>query len=422
MRFSVTTSGTVTGMRFYGPAVTSKRTGSLWSSTGRRLATATFAPSSIPGWQSATFATPVQISADTTYVVSYLSPGAGYAFDSGAFKSGVARGDIVTSAGAGVFKYASGGGFPTQRYQNGSYYVDVAFTPGGATSSTTPGTASATPSPTPSSAPSAAPSTAGASSQPITPSTPPTTTTATTTATDDFGTSAGVPAGTTLTPSGSLTVSTPGTVINGLDINGTLTINANNVTVKNTRVTGSSYNIVRVADNATGVTLDHVTINGKGLNGTEGSNGTYGPGTYNAVDVSGVENGFVPSTGATITNSYVHDLDAPGSPHFDGIQIDGDRSNITVKNSTVDLTDKTQTSAVMVDNGFGPATNIVITGNRLLGAGYTVYADGQFNNNAITVTYANNHIAKGEWGYDLLRNAQVTWTGNTDDKTGQPAN
>ena len=230
---------------------------------------------------------------------------------------------------------------------------------------------------------------------------------------------AGVPAGTRLRSSGSLTVTKPGTVISGLDINGTLTISANNVTVKNTRVTsGSAYNIVKVDDSATGVTLDHVTINGKGLNGTSGANGVYGPGTYNAVAVSGVENGFVPSSGATITGSWVHNLASPGSPHYDGIQIDGARSNITVKNSTVDLTGLTQTSAVMVDNYFGAATNITITGNRLLGAGYTVYADGQFNSNPITVTYANNRIGKGQWGYSLLRDATVRWSGNTDARTG----
>jgi len=230
---------------------------------------------------------------------------------------------------------------------------------------------------------------------------------------------AGVAPGHRLRSSGSVTVSKPGTVIDGLDINGTLTIAANNVTVKNTRVTsGNAYNIVKVDDSATGVTFDHVTVDGKGMNGTEGANGIYGPGTYNAVAVSGVENGFVPSSGATITGSWVHNLASPGSPHYDGIQIDGARSNITVKNSTVDLTGLTQTSAVMVDNYFGAATNITITGNRLLGAGYTVYADGQFNSNPITVTYANNRIGKGQWGYALLRSSTVSWSGNTDARSG----
>ena len=49
----------------------------------------------------------------------------------------------------------------------------------------------------------------------------------------------GVPAGTTLSPSGSITVSTDGTVINGLDVSGTISVNARNVTIQNTRVTAA---------------------------------------------------------------------------------------------------------------------------------------------------------------------------------------
>ena len=45
----------------------------------------------------------------------------------------------------------------------------------------------------------------------------------------------GVPAGTTLTPSGSITVSTPGNVISGLNVTGEIDVNANNVTIRNTR-------------------------------------------------------------------------------------------------------------------------------------------------------------------------------------------
>jgi hypothetical protein len=47
----------------------------------------------------------------------------------------------------------------------------------------------------------------------------------------------GVPAGTTLTASGSITVTTPGTVIDGKDITGTVTVSADDVTIRDTRVT-----------------------------------------------------------------------------------------------------------------------------------------------------------------------------------------
>ena len=52
--------------------------------------------------------------------------------------------------------------------------------------------------------------------------------------------SVGVPSGTTLTPSGSITVTTAGAVIDGKDVTGDITVSANNVTIKNTRVTKNS--------------------------------------------------------------------------------------------------------------------------------------------------------------------------------------
>jgi hypothetical protein len=54
----------------------------------------------------------------------------------------------------------------------------------------------------------------------------------------------GVPPGTSLTASGAITVSTPGQVVDGLDITTStspaINVTADNVTIKNTRVTGSS--------------------------------------------------------------------------------------------------------------------------------------------------------------------------------------
>ena len=47
----------------------------------------------------------------------------------------------------------------------------------------------------------------------------------------------GVPAGKALRPSGSISVTTDGTVIDGRDVAGTIRVNARNVTIRNTRVT-----------------------------------------------------------------------------------------------------------------------------------------------------------------------------------------
>ena len=72
VKFTADTAGSVTGVRFYKSAAnTGVHLGSLWSSTGMLLASATFAGESASGWQQVTFSQPVAVTAGATYVASY---------------------------------------------------------------------------------------------------------------------------------------------------------------------------------------------------------------------------------------------------------------------------------------------------------------------------------------------------------------
>ncbi len=229
----------------------------------------------------------------------------------------------------------------------------------------------------------------------------------------------GVPAGTVLKASGSLTVTTPGTVIDGLDITGTVTITASNVTVKRSRITGSAFALVYVKDGVTGVRVEDSELNGSGSSGTSNSMGVYGPATVLRSNIYGVENGVAPFSNTVVQDNYIHDLLAPGSPHYDGIQIDGGISNVVIQHNTINLAGHDQTSAVMIDNYFGPTSNVSVTGNRLLGGGFTLYSDGQFSGGTIAgVSFTNNRLGKGYWGYASIVNNVPVWSGNTDDTTG----
>src|SRR6185295_13462197 len=119
-----------------GSGNTGTHVGHLWSATGTNLGTVTFTGETATGWQTATFATPVAISANTTYVVSYYAPVGRYAGDSGYFAAtGVDNGPLHalrdgTDGGNGVYRYGTGGGFPTNTWQSSNYWVDVVFTTG----------------------------------------------------------------------------------------------------------------------------------------------------------------------------------------------------------------------------------------------------------------------------------------------------
>ena len=80
VKFTANTDGYLTGLRFYKSAAnTGPHTANLWTSSGQLLATATFTNETASGWQEVTFASPVSITAGTTYVASYFAPNGHFA-------------------------------------------------------------------------------------------------------------------------------------------------------------------------------------------------------------------------------------------------------------------------------------------------------------------------------------------------------
>jgi methionine-rich copper-binding protein CopC len=132
VKFRSSVAGYVSGARFYkGAANTGTHVASLWTSDGALLASAVFAGETASGWQQVSFATPVAIQANATYVVSYHAPQGGYAFDGGYFAGGAYQSGPLSAladaeGGNGLYRYG-GGGFPSQSYGAANYWVDVVF-------------------------------------------------------------------------------------------------------------------------------------------------------------------------------------------------------------------------------------------------------------------------------------------------------
>ncbi|WP_046864563.1 DUF4082 domain-containing protein [Microvirga massiliensis] len=127
VRFSSSAAGEIIGVKFYkGPQNTGTHIGSLWSSTGTRLAQATFTNETASGWQAVTFAAPVKITAGTTYVASYSTNG-GYSADSNYFTAPHTSGPLTAPVNAGVYAYGQSGTFPTSTYNASNYWVDTIF-------------------------------------------------------------------------------------------------------------------------------------------------------------------------------------------------------------------------------------------------------------------------------------------------------
>jgi hypothetical protein len=237
-------------------------------------------------------------------------------------------------------------------------------------------------------------------------------------------TSTGVPPGVILNPyNGDVTINTPGTVISGLKITGTVYINADNVTIKDCSITSSGYNVVNINSGVSGAVVQNCEINGTG-NGPQGQTGIGGQGTFANNNIYNVENGInVEGSNTVIKGNYIHDLNASGGSagHYDGIQAQGGFNNVAISGNTVLGRD---TSCIIIQNAFGPIDNIKVDGNLLLGqnnAAATIYVEekagysGQITNAQVT----NNVLGKGFWYWSSIVKTEPLWTNNVDYATGK---
>lgn len=137
IKFTSDVNGSVTGVRFYKGDTTNGgiHYGHLWSATGTQLAEAQFVNETNSGWQDVSFAAPVNISANTTYIVSYYAPQGHYSYTSQGMSAAVDNAPLHGLANSaspnGTYAYTAGahGTFPGSSYNATNYWVDVDFSP-----------------------------------------------------------------------------------------------------------------------------------------------------------------------------------------------------------------------------------------------------------------------------------------------------
>ncbi|WP_265980006.1 N,N-dimethylformamidase beta subunit family domain-containing protein, partial [Arthrobacter sp. MI7-26] len=158
VKFTSDAAGTINAIRFYkSTRNTGTHVGNLWTSAGQLLATGNFSGETATGWQTLTFAHPVAVAANTTYVASYFAPVGHYSQEEDYFyphpSASPAGNNSVDSPPLhflrntpsnpnGLYGYSSSSTFPTQTYHAEYYWIDVVFNPSApaapAVSSTSP--------------------------------------------------------------------------------------------------------------------------------------------------------------------------------------------------------------------------------------------------------------------------------------------
>jgi hypothetical protein len=149
VKFRSSSAGTITAIRFYKASQDGNtHTVSLWSASGALLGSGTSTSETASGWQEVALASPVAITANTTYVASYHASPGYYVATTGYFTSAVTNGPLTALADGtdgqnGLYKYGAAG-FPTQSYNKSNYWVDVVFSASSSGPDTTPPAVTAT--------------------------------------------------------------------------------------------------------------------------------------------------------------------------------------------------------------------------------------------------------------------------------------
>lgn len=238
----------------------------------------------------------------------------------------------------------------------------------------------------------------------------------------------GVPAGTTLTSSGSITITKSGTVISGLDVNGSITVSTSNVTIKNTRVHGkinSGYN------GYTGIVIQDVEVIGPGTDDGATRVPLVGAEGYSCIrcNVHSGNSGFEVSDNVTIQDSYIHDIGPNSGVHKTDIGSNA-ANHVVVRHNSMDCAVSGCSAALSIYGDFGQPNDWVVDNNLFNTTGsYCVYAGsvpGKKFPVATNVRFTNNHFGRlhyktcGQYGPATAYQSGSgnVWTGNVWDDTG----
>jgi hypothetical protein len=239
----------------------------------------------------------------------------------------------------------------------------------------------------------------------------------------------GVPPGTTLTNyTGPMTITTAGTVIDGKIINGTLTVKADNVTIRNSILRNMSFWGILADGNPINTRVENCEI--------DGGSGTYhvtglglGGGANSAIIGCNIH-GMVIAVNlwgqCLVQDNYIHDLlendTNVDARHFDGIAYRGGGGAVgpTINHNWVDMpAQEGGTACIFIKSENGPVENTIVSNNHLTGqASMCCYSEASSGGTVSGVQFLNNVMQKGIFGYwNIVGNTPVR-SGNVDYITG----
>jgi hypothetical protein len=206
----------------------------------------------------------------------------------------------------------------------------------------------------------------------------------------------GVPAGRKLTSSGAIRVTQPGTVIDGLDVHGDISVEANNVTIKNSRiVTAGTWAIIQ-RDNVSGLTVQDCDIYGNGKDQLQFAVFNLGGMVTILRNEMSVVSDAISTSVGLIADNYLHDPKFFPGDHIDMIQSDagpGPGQRLVIRHNTI-INTYDQTSAIALFQDFGVQHDASIENNLLAGGGYALYGGAGSKGKSSNIQVVNNVFSR----------------------------
>lgn len=230
----------------------------------------------------------------------------------------------------------------------------------------------------------------------------------------------GVPPGTDLKPSGSITVTEDGAVLDALEIKGNVKIEADNVTIRRSRIVSTGLYAVELESGHKNLVIEDTEIDGAGRSKIAVLHGEY---TLRRVNIHDFFDGVrIEGDNVLIEDSYIHHLYRLEGGHHDTIQM-RQGTNVVIRNNNIQPynpeTDDPMNAAIQFGSLLGPIDDVLVEGNFMNGGNYTINA-GKLEGGS--VVFRDNRFGR-DARYGIVSSGPgLVWEkSNVFDDTGEPA-
>ncbi len=173
-----------------------------------------------------------------------------------------------------------------------------------------------------------------------------------------------------LQDSGSIDVTQDGAVIENLRVTGSITVSADNVTIRNVYIDATSLYGIHVRKDTRGTQISDVTIVGGNVEDKCDVGIVFGYYEARRIDISRCGDGVRAGTSTVFEDSWIHDMRDDADDHSDGVQSPGG-SNIVIRGNNIEMS-PFMTSAMLLHANGWDLVNVLVEDNRVMGGGYSI--------------------------------------------------